>query len=139
MTHLIFYPFDNVYNQGMSNKTSPSIFRFLASYKNHRCFSVAHLRWRGQMNRNKHVLRVHTHTHTHTHPCQGALWLIFMHSVTSSLPALLNILFPWAFQCCLVSEINMYEPCRWEFLIDLHGPALLFNICLGLLVPAQWQ
>lgn len=71
--------------------------------------------------------------------CQGSAQLIFMHSVTSSLQTLLNILFPWAFHCCLVSEINMYEARRWEFLIDLCGPALLFNICLGLLVPAQWR
>lgn len=75
----------------------------------------------------------------HTLSCQGSEQLIFMHSVTSSLQTLLNILFPWAFHCCLVSEINMYEARRWEFLIDLCGPALLFNICLGLLVPAQWR
>lgn len=75
----------------------------------------------------------------HTSSCQDSVQLIFMHSVTSSLQTLLNILFPWAFHCCLVSEINMYEARRWEFLIDLCGPALLFNICLGLLVPAQWR
>lgn len=75
----------------------------------------------------------------HTLSCQGSVQLIFMHSMTSSLQTLLNILFPWAFHCCLVSEINMYEARRWEFLIDLCGPALLFNICLGLLVPAQWR
>lgn len=75
----------------------------------------------------------------HTLSCQGSAQLIFMHSVTSPLQTLLNILFPWAFHCCLVSEINMYEARRWEFLIDLRGPALLFNICLGLLVPAQWR
>lgn len=74
-----------------------------------------------------------------THRPVGSVQLIFMHSVTSSLQTLLNILFPWAFHCCLVSEINMYEARRWEFLIDLCGPALLFNICLGLLVPAQWR
>lgn len=87
-------------------------------------------------------IRVHACLSTiwaHTLSCQGSAQLIFMHSVTSSLQTLLNILFPWAFHCCLVSEINMYEARRWEFLIDLCGPALLFNICLGLLVPAQWR
>lgn len=106
------------------------------------CVDSVRLPWTCVFARPAACIRVHACLPTiwaHTLSCQGSAQLIFMHSVTSSLQTLLNILFPWAFHCCLVSEINMYEARRWEFLIDLCGPALLFNICLGLLVPAQWR
>lgn len=106
------------------------------------CVDTVWLPWMRVFARLAACIRVHACLSTiwaHTLSCQGSAQLIFMHSVTSSLQTLLNILFPWAFHCCLVSEINMYEARRWEFLIDLCGPALLFNICLGLLVPAQWR